>query len=306
MDNKITIVTAFFPLKRESWKGFERPNNKYLEYFEFWARIKNDMIIYTDEETSKYIEEIRKEKYDRHNTKIVIISDWKELDKELYESIKIATKNDINKEFHFNPGSPESWNYDYNYVMLLKEWCVKDAVEKGFAKDMIAWIDFGFNHGGEYYLKSEEFDFEWKWNFSNKIQLFQINELDNLPIFEIVRRMNTYIQGDIIIAPDNLWLELWKLVKNNMIALNKVGLVDDDQTILLMAYRENKEIFELHKSEWFSEIADCSQNKFTIKPKEEKNLKLLRNLKKTIKNRIKMKRYTNRWYNLLKNEETKG
>ena len=61
MDNKITIVTAFFPLKRENWKGFERPNNKYLEYFEFWARIKNDMIIYTDEETSKYIEEIRKE-----------------------------------------------------------------------------------------------------------------------------------------------------------------------------------------------------------------------------------------------------
>ena len=35
MDNKITIVTAFFPLKRENWKGFERPNNKYLEYFEF-------------------------------------------------------------------------------------------------------------------------------------------------------------------------------------------------------------------------------------------------------------------------------
>ena len=32
----------------------------------------------------KNIEEIRKEKYDRHNTKIVIISDWKELDKELY------------------------------------------------------------------------------------------------------------------------------------------------------------------------------------------------------------------------------
>ena len=41
---KITIVTAFFPLKREKWENFERPNNKYLEYFEFWARIKNDMV----------------------------------------------------------------------------------------------------------------------------------------------------------------------------------------------------------------------------------------------------------------------
>ena len=44
--------------------------------------------------------------------------------------------------------------------MLLKQWCVKDAVEKGIAKGMIAWIDFGYNHGGKYYLKKEEFDFE--------------------------------------------------------------------------------------------------------------------------------------------------
>ena len=57
IDNNITIVTAFFPLKRENWSGFERPNNKYFEYFEFWAKIQNDMIIYTDKESSKYIKE---------------------------------------------------------------------------------------------------------------------------------------------------------------------------------------------------------------------------------------------------------
>ena len=77
MENKkITIVTAFFPLKRENWNGFERPNNKYLEYFEFWSKIQNDMIIYTDNENAKYISDIRKNKYNRKNTEIIVIDDW--------------------------------------------------------------------------------------------------------------------------------------------------------------------------------------------------------------------------------------
>ena len=33
---------------------------------------------------------------------------------------------------------------------------------------MVAWIDFGYNHGGEYYINPEDFNFEWKYNFSNK------------------------------------------------------------------------------------------------------------------------------------------
>lgn len=306
MEDKITIVTAFFPLKRENWEGFERTNNKYFEYFEFWSQIQNDMIIYTDEQSSKYIEEIRINKYNKQNTKIVVIDNWREIDEELYNSIKLATDNELNKQFHINPNSPESWNYDYNYVMLLKEWCAKDAVEKGLATGMIAWVDFGFNHGGEFYQNSSEFNFEWKWNFSNKIHLFQINEFDNLPIFEIVRRMNTYIQGDIIIAPDKLWIELWNLVRSNMIALNKVGLVDDDQTILLMSYKENPSIFELHESKWFSQISDCSNQKFTTKTEERKKFIKLRKIKKNFKNRSRMKKYLKLWYQILKNEETKG
>lgn len=305
MSKKITLVTAFFPLKRESWTDFERPNDKYFKYFEFWARIQNDLIVYTTSEFKNRILEIRN-KFGRSNTEVVTIDNFFEADKELYENIKLATDSELNKQFHINPNSPESWNYNYNYVMLLKEWCVKDAVEKNLATGMIAWIDFGFNHGGEFYQKSSEFDFEWRWDFSNKIHLFQINKFDNLPIFEIVRRMNTYIQGDIIIAPDKLWIKLWDLVKSNMIALNKVGLVDDDQTILLMSYKENPSIFELHDSKWFSQIADCSNQNFTIKTEEVKKFMKLRKIKKCINNRRRMKSYSKRWYSILKNEETKG
>ena len=37
----ITIVTAYFDIGRGNWNNSERGNNKYINYFKFWARIKN-------------------------------------------------------------------------------------------------------------------------------------------------------------------------------------------------------------------------------------------------------------------------
>lgn len=299
MNDKITLVTAFFQLGRGEWDSFKRTNDDYFNYFDFWARIKNDMIIYTDKVSAQKIEEIRIKKYNRKNTKIIIIEDYKKIDEDLYNSIKSATENGFNTEFRINPSTPESWNYDYNYVMLLKEWCVKDSVEKGLAKGMIAWIDFGYNHGGKYYKESQEFEFEWKWKFSDKIHLFTVNKLDDLPIFEIIRSVNSYIQGGIIVAPDKLWLKLWNLVKENMLTLNKVGFSDDDQTILLMTYRQNKDLFELHESDsWFSVIADYSNQKFTIKKCEAKKKKHKLSKKLIVKYLIK-------WFKILSTIEVK-
>lgn len=306
-ENKITIVTAFFSLKRGEWEGFERDNKKYFEWFEFWSRIQNDLIIYTDPASKKYIEEIRIKKHGRNNTKIIVIDDYTSIDSNLYLSIKKATETDFNKKLHLYEKNPESWNANYNYVMLLKEWCINDALQKNIIKDsdMIAWVDFGFNHGGEYYLDPNDFNFEWKWNFSNKVHLFYVNEPDDTPIFEIVKLMSTYIQGDIIVAPGNLWKNLWNSVRNNMIAMNKMGFVDDDQIFLLMYYRDEPENCELHKSNWFSEIEDCSNKKFKVKQKKIEKTSKIQKIIQKIKKRKLAYSYNKKWYKIMCKEETK-
>lgn len=305
-ENKITIVTAFFPINREKWKGFERSNNKYMDNFKFWARIKNDMVIYTTEEFYEDIKNIRKE-FNRENTKIIKIEDFRKIDEELYKSMDKIAKNKISREFRLSQNNPEVWNTDYDYIMLLKEWCVQDAVKNEYAKGMIAWIDFGYNHGGVYYKKPEEFDFEWKYNFSEKIHLFQINEFDDLPIFEICRRMNSYIIGGVIVAPDNLWNELWNLVRENMLCLNKCGLIDDDQTLLLMSYYQKPELFELHPTKWFSTIKDFSDVKFSVEePNEHTKVGFIENKKRRFYYKKKIIKYLYKWYKIFKNEEVKG
>lgn len=304
-NDKITIVTAFFPLNREGWKGFERSSLKYIEYFKFWGKLKNDMIIYTTKEYKGEIEKFRSE-VSANNTKLVIIDDYTQIDTELYSHIKNALENKLIIDFRLQPNNPESWNADYNYIMCLKSWCIQDAVKKQYAKGMIAWVDFGFNHNGEYYINENEFITEWKCNLSEKIHIFAINDLDDLPIYEITRRMHCYIQGNIIIAPDFLWEEFWNLIKKNAIALAKCGLVDDDQTIILMAYREKKELFELHKSEWFSQLNDIGNLKLTTKQTDKLNITKRRKLLNELKFKKAIFKYSLLWYKKLKDDPIKG
>ena len=44
--SEITLVTAYFNIGRGSWTGFSRDNNKYIRYFEHWARLKTKLIVY--------------------------------------------------------------------------------------------------------------------------------------------------------------------------------------------------------------------------------------------------------------------
>lgn len=267
----ITIVTAFFDINRKNIKGFNRSNDKYIEYFKFWAHIKNNIVVFSDADTIEEVKKIRKEYGLLDKTKTVVVEDYLKIDEELFSSIDNVMKSKELFDFHVQRNVPEAVNSKYNYIMALKAWCCDYAVKMNLASGMIAWLDFGFNYGGRFYRKEEEFDFLWKYDFSDKIHLLQVNELDNLPVYEIIRQNNAYVQGGEIVAPDYLWNELWNLVRNSMFTLNKTGLADDDQILYLMSYKEKPELFELHKCEWLGLFKDFSNQKFTFEvPKQNK------------------------------------
>lgn len=269
----ITIVTAFFDINRKNIKGFNRDNQKYVEAFKFWARIQNNIVVYSDKNIIEQVIKIREEYGLLDKTQTVIIDDYLDIDKELYENINNSMSNKEYLQFHMQTNIPEANNSKYNYIMTLKSWCCFDAVKRGLTTDMVCWLDFGFNYNGEFYKNSEEFNFKWKWNFTDKIHLLQVNNLDNLPVFEIVRRNNSYIQGGEIIASKELWVKLWEMVRENMISLCKCGLPDDDQILYLMSYRDHPELFELHPCEWLGLFKNFSNQKFTFKVQEKNKLK---------------------------------
>lgn len=302
-NNKITLVTAFFPINRGKWQNFERSDDKYLRYFEFWARIQNDLIVYTTPEFKDRILKIR-QNFNHNNTKIITISNPFTIDPTLYRSIQQVAESKIAQDFRLQPRNPESWNADYNYIMVMKEWCLNDIAKQSPNIGMLAWIDFGFNHGGAYYSNPDDFDFEWSYAFSDKIHFFKIHDDDNLPIFEIIRRMNTYIQGDLFVVPASSCQKLWEETRKNMLAINQSGLMDDDQTLLTMFSRQHPELCELHQSSWFSQIAQCSDHTFQIVPTDAKNT--IQAKQENLYHRKLVKQYVQKWRRILNSSKIKG
>lgn len=267
MKTEVSIVTAFFNLKRGEWTSSSRSNEKYLRAFEFWAGLQNKLIVYTDNEMAKEVRRIRKEKGLENKTDIIIVEDFFSLDPELYNSIKGAMEKEVSKAFHLKPQNPESNNAAYNYVMLLKWWCVCDAIKKGLTGETVAWIDFGFNNCGTFYTNPSDFSYKWMMDTCDKINLFCINEPDDTPVFEIVQKMDTYVQGCSIVAPAHLWQKFSDDVRTSMLEMNRMGFADDDQVFMLLAYRKDKEMYKLHICEWFSIFSITSDKEFTIRQK---------------------------------------
>ncbi|MBR2786954.1 MAG: hypothetical protein IKD76_05640 [Clostridia bacterium] len=279
MKEEVTLVTEFFDIGRKDFNLNPRSNEKYLEYFKFWARIKNKLIVYTYKAMADEVRKIREEFGLLDRTIVIEIDDETKLEPEIYKNIEKIAENNYIKDYRYYYQAVEN-NAKYNYVMLLKYWCLADAVKKKYADGMVAWIDFGFNHGNDCYINSEEFDFLWETELSmDKIHLFALDtKLTEEPVFELVRNMDVDIMGDCILAPANFCEKFWESVKVQMESLVRVGFIDDDQILLLMSYREIPEIYEMHKSDWFMPLKENGGSHLTVKEKVQS--------KPSLKNRI--------------------
>ena len=125
MHDGITLVTAFFPIGRGEWTGkAQRSDDKYFKYFQHWARIHNDLVVYTTPENAERIRQIRLS-FGRTNTQVYIVNDLEDIDKSMY-----TLMHDVGKhypKYSLFPDKPEVSNPIYDFVMYTKFWCLAQA-----------------------------------------------------------------------------------------------------------------------------------------------------------------------------------
>jgi protein YibB len=248
----ITIVTAFFDIKRSSWgrgaspinKRHIRTNDDYLKYFSYLARIKNQMIIFIDENLADQVLSIRR-KHNLHGNTI-ILTHQNFFGDEAISRITAKIESNMTEDlyrFVWNPFSPKFHSAKYVALNSLKSCFINRAIDlKSVSSSQVAWIDFGYCRSNTDLNK----DKEWKFNAGNKINLFQIKQLDKSPIFNIVKKLNIYFNGGHMIGSIQSWPKLEKDIDKSFSSLISCGFVDDDQLLLLMAYRANPKNFILH------------------------------------------------------------
>lgn len=267
---EITIVTAFFDIGRGNIEksDLKRTNEDYFNYFRFWARIKNQLVVYTEPMHSKKIMEIRNEFCLGDRTKIVEVENIFEEFPVLYGRMKEISKNQDFISFRYYEKAMSN-SAEYDYIMLMKYWCMMKTAKDDGSLPLIAWMDFGFNHGGEKFIHPAEFDFLWKWTYSDKIQLYSLRDEKTVFSLGSLQLQFDTIMGPIIIAPAHRCEELWDLVYKAMEALIMLDCIDDDQQLLLMAVRQNPTLFIIKQSNWFLPLKECGGEHLTVKTLEK-------------------------------------
>ena len=269
--SKIKIVTAFFDIGRGTSSVLPRNNEQYFDYFKFWSRIQNEMIVYCEPQNCEKIINIRREYGLEEKTEVIPIPDVFHIEPEIFAHM---TEIEHNKQFHsfryYNKALSNSAKYDY--IMLIKWWCLNDAAARSDDDYFLAWIDFGYNHGGERYTKSEDFDFLWDYPFADKVNAFCLSNPDDMTGVDSLQFQKDCFIGHTVVMPQNMCAQWWNRIKEAMWSLISLDCIDDDQQLLLMVYKRYKNDFNIMICDWFEDFLLCSNQSFTVKRIESQSI----------------------------------
>lgn len=269
---EFTIVTDFFDVGRgqDSNKALARTKEKYMEEFAYWARIQNKMIVYTDSESAVEIKKIREGYGLLEKTVVIEINDVFELQADIFARMKKVSEIKSFRKFRWLENAFSN-NPRYNYLWMMKYYFMSDALDRGLLGESVAWVDFGFDHGGTKFYDQEDFNFTWSYDVKDKIHLFCLSDPNELCGIDTLQFLVDCVMGNMTILPRDKVHTLWKLVKEAAEWLLTLDCVDDDQMLLLMVYKRYPELFEIHITDWSLSMKICGGDHMKVREVEKQN-----------------------------------
>ncbi len=253
----ISIVTAFFDLGRENWahggkaSPFQRSLDRYFDYFAHLAKIKNQLVIFTSPDLAQRVLDLRRAAGRENETVIFIIANL--FDEPKLKSLESEVASKMTEAFRAStrvPNSPEYYVPRYVVMDALKSIFTLTALKAGVVNaQQLAWMDFGYCRDEQAFDASKL----WRFDTAGKFNLFHMQPIDDMPIYDVVLRGKVYFQGGCRIAPVAMWPDFVADIDGALASLLSVDLVDDEQTLILMAWRKSPEkyrIFPMSRKDW--------------------------------------------------------
>lgn len=250
--NNITFVTAFYDIGRETYGHNSRTVETYISYFKNLVKIKNKIILFTTESVAKRLEnECLPE-----NVTVIIYDFFNEvadINKKIKEVQQTETyKNKIREDLRNNIEYVVS---EYSLLNCSKSHFLHKAVsERLISTNYVSWIDFGYCRNENVHY--ENLNISTDFNSVRTFSLTEIPKVEDLNIEEIFSTNTVFIIGGCFILPKLLVKSFHSLLKKRMEDLIDLGLIDDDQTLMLYIYKKHSSVFDnvVLPNSWFSSL----------------------------------------------------
>jgi hypothetical protein len=264
--NNILFVSVFKNIGRDNWKAhFQRSQNHYINSFFKLTDIKYDMIVFLEKEMYDYLK-----KYELPSNIQLIVDDFKYFNEllpqfqEVMESENYKNLIPVDRKLYCEHSIPA-----YNVIMSSKFFYIKKAKEifeeKGSNYEYYCWIDFG-------YIKTDNIQVPKNINFEKlkKDKILYLSHYSNeqkISPQEMLSFYHTYVCGNVFIVPSNLVSEFFIKVNYKIHELLKIGICDDDQSLILQVYYDYPDMFDLIHDEsrnWYYIFEKYLNNDFKL------------------------------------------
>lgn len=274
--NKICYVTAFLDLNREKWDIWESRNNdsyirafsRYLPLFVLYPD-KYEMFVYIDYSLLQTLKELCE---NITNVHLVPINQefleensllWRRLPREQ----EIMSSREFRELMKHRLDYPEVSIPQYNMINHAKIDLVCFSMQMTDA-DILGWVDFG-------YLKNTE-NIPDRLVDSNKLYSNRINfslvNLVKLPHYNIKNTLISapeVVEGGFFFGNRTALLKYQKLYHETHAMFQKQDIADDDQHVVLQAYRASPGLFHMiYQGKWLQSMryfqVSVNQPKFLV------------------------------------------
>lgn len=250
----LCLVTAFLDIGRDGWHTYSRTVSEYMLSFLPYLRLNHDIIVFIDERHHKCLHDlINLDPVNANVTLISINKEWMSQQIHAYTKLELESKIMNSKSFQhlipeYRKGCPETYSPEYNMMQHAKTDFVWYAIDHNLSTaEYFAWTDFG-------YFKNSTLQME---NGKNRLDITKFNlEKINFQTINRVDDNDNNVLYTLAVAPEKIggffhmgsrillkeYRELYHMCHEE---LHRMGVVDDDQHIMLRCYFKRKDLFHL-------------------------------------------------------------
>lgn len=243
----LCIVSAFLDIGREDWSAFRRTVVQYFHNFLPYIRLNHEMIVFMDDRHIEILNQLCK---NSTHIKIVPIN-RKWMQEHIYAYRQLPQEQEIMESEKFKSivkhrlAHPECSKPEYNIMQHAKIDFVSHVINNKLSMaEYYAWSDFGYfqntNRIPQKSLDVSKFNLE-------KVNFQAMNKLtaQDADIMYTLTRAPERIGGFFFLGPAARLLEYQELYHKVCEEFYNMGIVDDDQHIMIQSYFRQPDLFHV-------------------------------------------------------------
>lgn len=243
----LCLVSAFLDIGRQNWSAFRRSIQQYLHHFLPYTKIPHKMIVFMDD---RYVEVMTGLCRGTSIRIIPINRDWMQEHIFAYSLLgrerEIMASETFQAKVKHRLHHPECSQPEYNIMQHAKIDFVMHVIQQQLSDaTYYAWTDFGFFQDPSR-ISDRGLDVnKFVLNQINFQGIYPLNDLDFNIAYTLIHAPER-VGGFFYLGRPDVLAEYQQLYHEVCEEFHRIGIVDDDQHIMIQCVHRNPDLFHVH------------------------------------------------------------